>query len=81
MAQALGNLYTLPEVVAVGECGLDFNRNFSTPQEQERAFEAQLALAAASGLPLFLHERDAGQRMREILHHWRDDISHAVIHC
>lgn len=81
VAQALGNLYTLPEVVAVGECGLDFNRNFSTPQEQERAFEAQLALAAASGLPLFLHERDAGQRMREILHHWRDDISHAVIHC
>ncbi|WP_081136462.1 TatD family hydrolase [Halomonas sp. BC2] len=81
VAQALGDLYTLPEVVAVGECGLDFNRNFSTPQEQERAFEAQLALAAASGLPLFLHERDAGQRMREILHHWRDDISHAVIHC
>ncbi|MDG4869134.1 TatD family hydrolase, partial [Guyparkeria sp. 1SP6A2] len=79
VAQALGNLYTLPEVVAVGECGLDFNRNFSTPQEQERAFEAQLALAAASGLPLFLHERDAGHRMREILHHWRDDISHAVI--
>lgn len=81
VAQALGDLYTLPEVVAVGECGLDFNRNFSTPQEQERAFEAQLALAAVSGLPLFLHERDAGQRMREILHHWRDDISHAVIHC
>jgi Tat protein secretion system quality control protein TatD with DNase activity len=35
-----------PEVVAIGECGLDFNRNFSTPEEQEKAFTAQLALAA-----------------------------------
>ncbi|WP_301584595.1 TatD family hydrolase [Halomonas alkaliantarctica] len=81
VANQLKALHQQPEVVAVGECGLDFNRNFSTPAEQERAFEAQLALAIESGLPLFLHERDAGQRMREILHSWRDDISEAVIHC
>ncbi|NDL71660.1 TatD family hydrolase [Vreelandella alkaliphila] len=81
VARQLKALHQQPEVVAVGECGLDFNRNFSTPHEQERAFEAQLALAAESGLPLFLHERDAGQRMREMLHSWRDDISQAVIHC
>ncbi|GED23512.1 TatD family hydrolase [Halomonas halmophila] len=70
-----------PEVVAVGECGLDFNRNFSTPAEQERALEAQLGLAAESGLPLFLHERDAGERLHQILHAWRDDIRRAVVHC
>ena len=81
VAQDMRALYRLPEVVAVGECGLDFNRNFSTPQAQELAFEAQLALAADSGLPLFLHERDAGERMRDILRSWRDDISDAVIHC
>ncbi|ELY20132.1 Deoxyribonuclease, TatD [Vreelandella titanicae BH1] len=81
LERAMAALHAMPEVVAVGECGLDFNRNFSTPQEQERALEAQLALAVESGLPLFLHERDAGQRMREILHAWRDDISHAVVHC
>ncbi|WP_434985107.1 TatD family hydrolase [Vreelandella zhaodongensis] len=81
VARQLRALHQQPEVVAVGECGLDFNRNFSTPHEQERAFEAQLALAVESGLPLFLHERDAGQRMREILRSWRDDISQAVIHC
>ncbi|WP_404377326.1 TatD family hydrolase [Vreelandella aquamarina] len=81
IAQEMRALYHLPEVVAVGECGLDFNRNFSTPREQEHAFEAQLALAAESGLPLFLHERDAGSRMRDILRRWRDDISDAVIHC
>ena len=81
LAQKMAALHTLPQIVAVGECGLDFNRNFSTPAEQEHAFEAQLALAVESGLPLFLHERDAGVRMREILTAWRDDISDAVIHC
>lgn len=78
---AMADLHRLPEVVAVGECGLDFNRNFSTPSEQERAFEAQLGLAVESGLPLFLHERDAGARMCDILKSWRDDIRHAVVHC
>jgi len=81
LERAMAALHAMPEVVAVGECGLDFNRNFSTPQAQEHAFEAQLALAVESGLPLFLHERDAGQQMREMLHAWRDDISHAVVHC
>ncbi|APE29959.1 hydrolase TatD [Halomonas aestuarii] len=78
---AMRELHRQPEVVAVGECGLDFNRNFSTPAEQEHALEAQLGLAAESGKPLFLHERDAGRRMREMLHAWRDDIGDAVIHC
>ncbi len=81
LAGKMAALHAQPEVVAVGECGLDFNRNFSTPKEQEQAFEAQLGLAAESGLPLFLHERDAGSRMREMLAAWRDDISDAVIHC
>ncbi|XAW61202.1 TatD family hydrolase [Halomonas sp. Bachu 37] len=81
MARDMAALHKEPEVVAVGECGLDFNRNFSSPQAQERAFEAQLGLAAESGLPLFLHERDAGKRMQQMLHAWRDDISQAVVHC
>ncbi|WP_245184803.1 TatD family hydrolase [Halomonas salinarum] len=81
LARAMAALHQEPEVVAVGECGLDFNRNFSTPADQERAFEAQLGLAAESGLPLFVHERDAGRRMQEILHAWRDDLSQVVVHC
>ena len=48
-AEALHRLAATPEVVAIGECGLDFNRNFSTPEEQEMAFTAQLALAAELG--------------------------------
>ena len=68
-------------VVAIGETGLDFNRNFSSPAAQEQAFEAQLELAAELGLPLFLHERDAAERQHQILRSWRDSISRAVIHC
>ncbi|MCE8014474.1 hydrolase TatD [Halomonas sp. MCCC 1A17488] len=81
LAAAMRELHQRPEVLAVGECGLDFNRNFSTPAEQERAFEAQLGLAAESGKPLFLHERDAGPRLREMLKAWRDDLADAVVHC
>ncbi|ALM51823.1 TatD family hydrolase [Halomonas huangheensis] len=81
VAAAMAELYRDPLVVAVGECGLDFNRNFSTPQQQEHAFEAQLALAADNGLPLFVHERDAGARMSSILRAWRDDVRQVVVHC
>jgi TatD DNase family protein len=81
LTDAMRELLHQPEVVAVGECGLDFNRNFSSPTDQERAFEAQLGLAAECGKPLFIHERDAGRRLREMLHAWRDDIGDAVVHC
>ena len=46
-------------VVALGECGLDFNRNYSPQADQIRCFRAQLELAAELRLPVFLHERDA----------------------
>lgn len=70
-----------PEVVAVGECGLDYHRNFSAPADQRRAFEAQLEIAARTGRPLFLHEREAGRDMLDMLRQWRDDIDRAVVHC
>ncbi len=49
--EAIIELAAQPEVVAIGECGLDFNRNFSTPEEQERAFVAQLRIAADLNMP------------------------------
>lgn len=72
---------TNPEVVAIGETGLDFNRNFSEPKDQEKAFEAQLELAAKLQLPVFMHERDAHQRQFEILKQYRDHLTNGVIHC
>lgn len=79
--KVLRDLYNEPSVVAVGETGLDFNRNFSTPEQQIKAFEVQLELAAESGLPLFLHERDAFKTQVEMLKSYRDQISNAVAHC
>lgn len=81
VATQVAGLLREPLVAAVGETGLDFNRNFSTPAEQEKAFEAQLELAAEVGKPLFIHERDAGARMLDILHSWRDAIPGGVVHC
>lgn len=68
-------------VRAVGECGLDFNRDFSPRPQQEKVLEAHLALAAELQLPVFLHERDASQRLLDILRDYRDRLPAAVVHC
>ena len=77
----LQQLSKLPRVVAIGECGLDFNRDRSPRPVQEKWFEAQLELAAEVQLPVFLHERDAYDRFYAILRQWRDKLPGAVVHC
>jgi TatD DNase family protein len=69
------------EVVAVGECGLDFDRDFSPRPAQVRAFEAQLAIAVDLGLPVFLHERAAPDAFLEVLRRFRPRLARAVVHC
>lgn len=69
------------EVVAIGECGLDFNRMYSSQQIQEECFEAQLELARELDMPLFLHVRDAHERFVEIMENHSDLINKAVVHC
>ncbi len=69
-------------VVAIGECGLDFNRNFSPPDEQRHAFAAQIEIAAKTGLPLFLHQRDAHTEFLQTLQDaWGSLPGGAVVHC
>lgn len=68
-------------VVALGECGLDFNRNFSPEADQLRCFRAQLELAAELRLPVFLHERDAHDAFLGILRQHRMHLAGAVVHC
>jgi TatD DNase family protein len=77
----LHSLCMQPQVVAIGETGLDFYRNFSTPAEQELAFAEQLQLATMTGLPVFLHEREAHARFKAILGEQRAGIKRAVLHC
>lgn len=77
----LGKLAAHPEVRAIGETGLDFFRDFSPRDRQIDSFEAHLALGADTGLPLFLHERDAAPTFAEVLAPWRDRLSRVVVHC
>jgi len=80
-ASQLKGLLAEPEVRAVGECGLDFNRDLSPRSQQERVLEEHLQLAVETGLPVFLHERDADQRLAAILRPFRDQLRAAVVHC
>jgi TatD DNase family protein len=68
-------------IAALGECGLDYNRNFYPPQAQRKCFEDQLALAAQLGRPVFLHERDAFAAFHSILKQYRANLPGAVVHC
>lgn len=68
-------------VVAVGECGLDYFRNFSPRQAQLDAFRSQLHIAAETGLPVFLHQRDAHDDFVEVLEPMLPRLSRAVAHC
>lgn len=77
----LNELAQHPSVRAIGECGLDYNRNYSPPEVQRRVFEAQVELAVATQLPLYLHERDALQDQLRILTPAIPDLSAAFTHC
>lgn len=68
-------------VRAIGETGLDFNRNYSPREAQEHAFCQQMQLAAELDLPLFCHQRDAHTRFVELLAGYRDRIPRLVVHC
>jgi TatD DNase family protein len=71
-----------PQTVAVGECGLDYFRDFSPRDVQRAAFAEQLGIAARVGKPVFLHQRDAHQDFLAILReHAKALAAGAVAHC
>lgn len=80
-ASRLAALTTAPEVVAVGECGLDYFRDLSPRDAQRAAFERQLQLGADCGKPVFLHQRDAHEDFVAILRSWRPRLAGGVAHC
>ncbi len=77
----LAELMRAPEVGAAGECGLDFFRNFSPHEDQERVFRLQLELATTIGKPVFLHQRDAHEAFVAILREFRARLAGGIAHC
>lgn len=80
-ATGLRELAADPKVVAIGEAGLDYNRDLSPRPEQRRAFAHQIELASELDLPLFLHERDAHADFLAMLRDHRDHLHEVVVHC
>lgn len=67
------------KVVAIGEIGLDYYKNYSLPQNQRLLFSALLGLAKDLNLPLVIHSREASVDTLKILESAK--IQKAVIHC
>ena len=80
-ADTLRELLASPAVVAAGECGLDFFRDFAPRDAQRRAFAAQLDLAAETRKPVFLHQRDAHEEFLALLTPQRARLAGGVAHC
>ena len=70
-----------PRVVAVGECGLDYNRMFSEKQNQRRTLERFIELAEELSAPMFLHERDAAEDFAELFAGHPAVAERSVVHC
>jgi TatD DNase family protein len=79
--EALEQLLAHPGVVAIGECGLDYFRNFSPREAQLAAFRAQLELATRIRKPVFLHQRDAHADFIAVVREFRSGLTAGVAHC
>ena len=77
----LESMISHPSVRAIGETGLDFNRDFSPRETQIEVFRQQLELAASSQKPLFLHQRDAFDTFYSLLKEYRGQLGDIVAHC
>lgn len=69
------------KLVAVGECGLDYDRMFSTKENQIRCLEKHIVLAEKLNKPLFLHERSATDDFIKRFKNHLDICKKSVIHC
>lgn len=79
--EKLRQLASRSQVVAIGECGLDYNRDFSPRDIQRIWFEEQIRLACELHMPLFLHEREAHGDFVRLLKPYAARIHKAVVHC
>lgn len=80
MSGRLRALLGAPEVVAVGETGLDYHYDHAPRAAQRTAFESQLALARDVGKPVVIHARDADDDMGALLREWGGRVPALVLH-
>lgn len=78
---AIQSLLHDEKVVAVGETGLDYFRDFSPREAQVFSFEQHIKLAVDNEMPMFLHQRDAHVDFQPILKEHRDQLTQVVVHC
>lgn len=76
----LENIASNPECVAIGECGLDYNRDFSDPETQRAVFHKQVKLACELNKPLIVHERGAQSDVLDVLSHYKNQLPAVLIH-
>ena len=69
------------KIMAIGECGLDFDRMFSTKENQIKCFEKQIEIAETLNMPLFLHERNAVEDFIKVLSHHKEICKKSIVHC
>ena len=81
LAEKFERLGRNPEVVALGECGLDYFRDLSPREAQRKAFAEQLALAVKLKKPVFLHQRDAHADFLPMLREHRSQLMDVAVHC
>jgi TatD DNase family protein len=70
-----------PSALAIGETGLDYYRDHAPRDDQRRAFEAQLGLAARAGLPVAIHTRAAEDETFAILREHAAELPAVILHC
>lgn len=68
-------------VVAVGECGLDFERMYSPEEFQIKTFRSMLHMASSTKLPVFLHERGAEEPFVKTMKTHKEMYPHSLVHC
>ncbi|XP_071868466.1 3'-5' ssDNA/RNA exonuclease TatD [Bombus fervidus] len=78
--QELESIANNPECVAIGECGLDYSRDFSDPETQRAVFHKQVELACQLTKPLVIHERGAQTDVLEVLNHYKNCLPPVLIH-
>src|SRR5574341_943745 len=79
--QILESLAKELKVVAIGETGLDYYRNRSPHEDQQRVFHKHLALAKTNNLPVIIHCRDASSDCLKILDEHKNGALKGVVHC